>query len=109
MSLSTLRWIGMALAGILIAALVAVLATNLASRQIGLASEPISAGTNLAPAVARDHREGEAGAEDGGKAPPRQGGSQATTPTTTPAPPTTTPISPPSETTSEPPPASDRG
>lgn len=50
---STLRMIALALAGILVAAAVAVVAGQLASRQIGLASEPVSAGDDLAPAVAR--------------------------------------------------------
>lgn len=45
----TLKWIGLALLGIAIASVVAVAASNLASRQIGLASEPISAGEALAP------------------------------------------------------------
>ncbi len=49
----TLKWIGLALLGILIAAAVAVAASRLASRQIGLASEPISAGDALAPHTAR--------------------------------------------------------
>ncbi len=45
----TLKWIGLALLGILIAAAIAVAASSLASRQIGLASEPLSAGDALAP------------------------------------------------------------
>ncbi len=49
---ATLRWVGLALLGILIAAGVSVAASSLASRQIGLASEPISAGDALAPARA---------------------------------------------------------
>jgi hypothetical protein len=44
-----LRWIGLALLGILIAAAISVAASRLASQQIGLASEPISAGNALAP------------------------------------------------------------
>lgn len=50
---ATMRWLGLALLGILIAAAVSVAASRLASQQIGLASQPISAGDALAPA-ARD-------------------------------------------------------
>jgi hypothetical protein len=74
---ATLSWIGLALLGIVVAAAVAVAAGNLVSRQIGLSSEPISAGDALVPASVGKSHEGE------------QGG-QATTPTTT-APPTTPP------------------
>lgn len=52
-SKATLSWIGLALLGIVIAAAVAVAASSLASRQIGLSSESISAGDTLAPAFAR--------------------------------------------------------
>jgi len=44
-----MRWIGLALLGILIAAAVALAASRLASQQIGLASEPVTAGDALAP------------------------------------------------------------
>jgi hypothetical protein len=47
---ATFKWIGLALLGLLVAAAVAIAASNLASRQIGLASEPISAGYALSPA-----------------------------------------------------------
>ena len=46
---ATVRWLGLALLGILIAAGVSIAASRLASQQIGLASEPISAGDALAP------------------------------------------------------------
>jgi hypothetical protein len=46
-----LRWLGLALLGILVAAAVSIAASRLASQQIGLASQPISAGDALAPAV----------------------------------------------------------
>jgi hypothetical protein len=52
---AALRWTGLALLGIVIAAVVSVAASRLASQQIGLASEPISAGDALAPAQHR-HR-----------------------------------------------------
>ena len=47
--MSALRWLGLALLGILIAAAVSIAASRLASQQIGLASQPISAGDALAP------------------------------------------------------------
>ena len=49
------RWTGLALLGMLIAAAVSIAASRLASQQIGLASEPISAGDALAPAQ-HEHR-----------------------------------------------------
>ncbi|HET7484708.1 MAG TPA: hypothetical protein VFJ64_04960 [Solirubrobacterales bacterium] len=48
---ATMRWLGLALLGILIAVGVSIAASRLASRQIGLASQPISAGDALAPAA----------------------------------------------------------
>lgn len=51
MSSATTKWIALALLGLAIAAGVAFLATRLASEQIGIASESISAGYDLAPAV----------------------------------------------------------
>ncbi len=45
-----MRWFGLALLGILIAAAVSVAASRLASQQIGLSSQPIEAGDALAPA-----------------------------------------------------------
>lgn len=63
---TTLKWIGLALLGIAVAAAVAIAASNLASRQIGLASEPISAGDALAP-VTSAHR---------GRSPSAQAGDQ---------------------------------
>lgn len=55
MSLATLRWLGLGLLGIVIAIGVAILASNLASRQIGLASEPVTAGEDLAPHATKSH------------------------------------------------------
>ena len=46
---ATVRWAGLALLGLLVAAGVSIAAGSLASQQIGLASEPISAGDSLAP------------------------------------------------------------
>jgi hypothetical protein len=47
----SLRWIALALLGLVIAAAVALAASNLASQQIGIASESVSAGDLLAPPV----------------------------------------------------------
>jgi len=83
-----LKWIGMAVLGILIAAAIAVAASRLASRQIGLASEPISAGDALAPQTTRPGRAADRRSQS--RAP------EATTsePTTTTAAPEPTPTSP---------------
>jgi hypothetical protein len=48
---TTLRWIALALLGLIIAASVALAASQLASQQIGIASESVSAGDSLAPPV----------------------------------------------------------
>lgn len=52
----SIRWIALALLGLLIAAAVALAASNLASQQIGIASESVSAGDSLAPPVTSVHR-----------------------------------------------------
>lgn len=52
----SLRWIGLALLGLVIAAAVALAAGHLASQQIGIASESVSAGNSLAPPVTSAHR-----------------------------------------------------
>jgi hypothetical protein len=86
---ATVRLLGLALLGILIAAGVSIAASRLASQQIGLASQPISAGDALAPAAQqgpKQHR------------PSQQGGNHRKT---TPSQPSTTPSTPP--TSSEPP------
>lgn len=46
---TTLRWIALALAGLVIAAGASLAASRLAGQHIGLASEPITAGNELAP------------------------------------------------------------
>jgi hypothetical protein len=95
-SLSILRMLALAIAGILVAAAVAWLASDLASRQIGLASEPISAGDDLAPALVRPHHDHRADRSSHGKGK-----------TTTPAIPEGSPSSPvaePPPPTAEPPP-----
>jgi hypothetical protein len=48
-----LRWFGLAVLGIVLAAGVAVAASRLTSQHIGIASEPVSAGEQLAPAAVR--------------------------------------------------------
>jgi hypothetical protein len=89
---ATVRWLGLALLGILIAAGVAYAASRLASQQIGLASEPISAGDALAPTLQPR------GGQPGGQRPHH--GRAGTHTTTTPAATTTTPP-PPVPTTTE--------
>ena len=69
-----LKWVGLALLGLLIAAAVALAATGLISRQIGIDSESITAGDTLAPAfvgAGKRHVDGsESGAEpEKGEAP----------------------------------------
>lgn len=68
---ATVKWIGLALVGLAIAAGVAIAASRLVSEQIGIASESVSAGNELAPAV-RSAAGRPAGA----------GGDATTTPTT---------------------------
>lgn len=56
---TTVRWVALALLGLLIAAGVSIAASSLVSQQIGLDSEPISAGDALAPqASTRPNRPG---------------------------------------------------
>lgn len=59
----TVKWIGLALLGLVIAGGVAFAASRLASQQIGIASESISAGDTLAPSAVP--REGGKGGEQG--------------------------------------------
>jgi hypothetical protein len=89
---ATARWIGLALLGLAIAAAVSIAAGHLVSQQIGIASESITAGDRLAPAV----RSASAGSGSGkprhtattpAKAPTTQPPTETTT-TTTPTTPT---------------------
>jgi hypothetical protein len=85
----TLKWTGLALLGLLVAVAVAIAASNLASRQIGLSSESISAGEALAPAAKPDR----------GRRSPSSGrghdrGHDVTAPTTTSPPPEGPPATP---------------
>lgn len=63
-----IKWLALALVGLLIAAAVAVLGSSLASRQIGLSSEPLRAGDALAP-PAISHPETEKPANPAGNGP----------------------------------------
>lgn len=91
---ATFRWIGLALLGLLVAVAVAIAASNLVSRQIGLSSESISAGNVLAPAANPD-RENRSPSSGHG----HDRGDDETTPTITSPP----PEQPPATTTVEPP------
>jgi hypothetical protein len=99
---ATAKWVLLALAGLAIAIGIAIAAANLTSRQIGIASESVSAGDALAPAL-----------NIPGKAKPQESGGgsgEEGTPTAPsfPAPATVTeePTFPPEETTGTP---DDRG
>ena len=66
----TIKWVALALVGLLIAAAVAVLGSSLASRQIGLSSEPLRAGDALAPpTISQPTTEKPASPEGNGPAP----------------------------------------
>lgn len=96
---ATAKWIGLALLGLVIAAAVAIAASNLVSQQIGIASESLSAGDKLAPAIGAGGGEGK-GNSGGGNNNGQSGGEpgEETTTTTTPTqPPTTTVPTQPSE------------
>ena len=89
---STVRWLALALLGVAIAAGVSIAASRLASQQIGLASQPISAGDTLVPHVS--HRPG-AHRHPQKTAPPRTPTTQTTTvPQPPPVPAPTTPAAP---------------
>lgn len=83
---ATFKWIGLALLGLAIAAAVAIAASHLTSQQIGLASESITAGDKLAPAVR---------STKSGKGPANRSHTGTTPATTTPASPPTTTVTPP--------------
>ena len=107
---ATVKWIGLALLGLVIAAAVAIAASNLASQQIGIASESIKAGDRLAPPLPAKTGGGNSSGGGGGRGPRHE----ATPPSepTAPAEPTT-PVEPtvPAQPTapSEPPPSSEGG
>jgi hypothetical protein len=81
---ATAKWIGLALLGLLIAAAVALAASRLTSQQIGLASESITAGDKLAPAVRSANKRAEAKKHGQPAAPPATTTSPANPPATIP-------------------------
>lgn len=94
----TARWVLLALAGLAIAIGLAIAAANLTSRQIGIASESVSAGDSLAPAL---HVPGAQKPGGGGEKPGTDRGEATTTPTE-PLPSTNEESIPPPEEASEP-------
>lgn len=93
---TTMKWVGLALLGLLIASAVALAASSLVSQQIGIGSESISAGDALAPAKA-DSETGGAGKSGGGDEtapPPVDEGSTGTPTTAAEQPPDTVPSEP---------------
>ena len=78
---STYAWIALALVGLAVAAGASLAASRLASQDIGLASEPLTAGEDLAPGAttsesaqpddAAAERQAPAPQARGGRAPPR--------------------------------------
>ncbi|MFI5122062.1 MAG: hypothetical protein ACHQJ5_04145 [Vicinamibacteria bacterium] len=78
---TALRWVLLALAGLLVAVAVAVLASKLTSQRIGLSSEPLEAGKSLAPA-ARGSGDGDGRHPSGGHAESTTTTATATTTTT---------------------------
>jgi hypothetical protein len=94
---ATLRWVLLAIAGLAIAVAVAVIASELTSQRIGLASEPLRAGEALAPANPQHDGDG-----NGPGSPAAEGPSSTTTeatttseqPSTVTAPTTTAPAAP---------------
>ena len=90
-----LRWIGLAVLGILIAAAISIAASRLASQQIGLASQPISAGDALAPAAkTREPRHSPPGKRRSGNS-PSTGGQTTPEPSRQPPPSSPAPAPPP--------------
>jgi hypothetical protein len=100
---TAVRWVLLAVVGLLIAVAVAVLASELTSQRIGLASEPLDAGKILAPPQPRGGRAANTPSGDG------HGGTStaSTTPTTTTA--TTVPTTTVPPATTQPPPVTTTG
>ena len=96
----TVRWVLLALAGLLVAVAVAVIAAHLTSQRIGLASEPVQAGRSLAPPAPRERH----GDSHAGDKPSHRGGSPTSAEPTTTTPPATTTTAPPVTTTAPAPP-----
>jgi hypothetical protein len=64
---ATAKWVLLALAGLAIAIAIAIAAANLTSQQIGIASESVSAGDALAPALQAPAGNGGQGNEPAGE------------------------------------------
>ena len=90
---STMRWIALALLGVLVAVGVSIAASGLVSQQIGLSSEPISAGDALAPRAVRTTHQQEPRHSTGARSP--SGGNSTPPPVTTEAQPPTAEPEPP--------------
>ncbi|MBS1891759.1 MAG: hypothetical protein JST59_10730 [Actinobacteria bacterium] len=75
---TTLRWVALALLGLIIAAAVALGASRLASQQIGIASESVSAGDTLAPPITPATKRGQKKSEESGAG--KEGKATETTP-----------------------------
>jgi hypothetical protein len=75
---ATAKWVLLALAGLAVAIGVAIAAANLTGQQIGIASESVSAGDSLAPAL---NVPAEQKPEGGGEQPGTDGGETTTVPT----------------------------
>ena len=90
-SFGSIRWVLLALAGLVVAAAVSVAASQLVSQRIGLAAAPVSAGKELAPQ--HDSRNGRQGGGDAQAHRRTTTTTLSTTATTSPttAPSTTTP------------------
>jgi hypothetical protein len=87
----TARWILLALAGLLVAVAVAVAASKVTSQRIGLASEPLQAGQELAPGPPQaDQGSGGRPRRRGGNRDPDQDNGSPSPPATTTAASTTT-------------------
>lgn len=101
---ATMRWLGLALLGILIAAAISIAASRLASQQIGLASQPISAGDALAPVGHEGPRHHRSGRKSGNhqKTAPSQPPASPSLPPTSSEPPIYSPPSTPSYEPSQP-------
>jgi hypothetical protein len=101
MSLSaTAKWVLLALAGLAIAIGVAIAAANLASQQIGIASESVSAGDALAPSLSvpaerAPHGEGEDSGGPGEETIPNPPGESPSTTIEETSPPAEEPVEPP--------------
>lgn len=91
---ATAKWVLLALLGLAIAIAIAIAAANLASQQIGIASESVSAGDALAPSQKTPAEEATQGERQDQAGPERE---PTTTTPAEPAPPPEETVAPPSE------------